>query len=237
MEKLYPRGRFTLLELLCVIGIMAVLMALLVPALAKAREAAMRVQCAGKLHSLALAFLNYSDEWRGRLPPYITAAPAEEHPGLNWGWWLLPYYDSPELLLCPSSPGKVPEATVAGMRRYDGSYGWNYEGTQGNRGPLYAHIRQPSQGYLVFDSGDPCIIYGANHWDNLMEELDLDWDSKGEGCNRHCQRVNVAFVDGHVSTLELLPFIAAPCRSWEAPWYMSWQNGELQSGVVPYPRR
>lgn len=231
------KSAFTLLELLVVISIITMLCAMVMPSLTRARSAALRTQCTSQLRQLSIAMTSYSDDWQGYLPPYITSAPPEDHPGLNWPAWSYPYYQEVRVLSCPASPGKVPAATPAGFREYDGSYGWSYDGTQGNRGPLCVYIRQPSNGYLLMDSGDSCIIYGANTWENLMEELDLDWDSGAEGCNRHDGQVNIAFVDAHVSRRNLTQFLSAPCKSGSPPWYIPWKDGELIPGEIPFPNR
>ncbi len=228
---------FTLVEMLTVMGIVAILMSLLLPALGRARQKASQIQCLSNLRQLATAMTLYADSWRGRLPPYVTAARPEEHPGLNWAGWSFPYHNNPRLLVCSAGVGKIPAATPQGFRDYDASYGWNYDGTQGNRGPLATAIRQPSLVYLLCDSGDPCLIYGANTWDNLMEELDLDWDSQLEGANRHRGQVNAAFVDGHASSRELEEFLGAPCTSLAPPWHIPWEGGVLEKGVIPFPDR
>jgi prepilin-type N-terminal cleavage/methylation domain-containing protein len=62
------RAAFTLVELLVVIGIIAVLIAILLPALSKAREMAKRTACASNLRSLAELALMYANQSKGRFP-------------------------------------------------------------------------------------------------------------------------------------------------------------------------
>jgi len=69
-----PPGAFTLIELLVVIAIIAVLAALLIPALERAREGARRVAGAANMRQVALGFLLYADNSGGYLPPKATPA-------------------------------------------------------------------------------------------------------------------------------------------------------------------
>jgi prepilin-type N-terminal cleavage/methylation domain-containing protein/prepilin-type processing-associated H-X9-DG protein len=64
-----PRRGFTLIELMVVVGIIAVLIALLLPTLIAARKNAQTIQCASNLRQLTLALINYSVEWKGAFPP------------------------------------------------------------------------------------------------------------------------------------------------------------------------
>jgi prepilin-type N-terminal cleavage/methylation domain-containing protein len=85
---------FTLVELLVVIAIIGVLVALLLPAVQAAREAARRSTCSNNLKQIGLAALNHHSA-HGTLPPGLTAVlvNGKEIDGYAWSVFLLPYLE------------------------------------------------------------------------------------------------------------------------------------------------
>jgi prepilin-type N-terminal cleavage/methylation domain-containing protein len=117
-----PRSAFTLVELLVVIAIIGVLVALLLPAVQAAREAARRQQCQSNLRQLSLGLMNYESA-RGAFPMAFEfpknvdpAALAITTVGPNWAIRLLPYIEQASVygqidqsvLATGTWPGKAP---------------------------------------------------------------------------------------------------------------------------------
>src|SRR5688572_1419891 len=95
MKTSRARG-FTLVELLVVIAIIGVLVALLLPAVQMAREAARASQCKNHLKQCGLALHQYHDVM-GRLPPGWIANQPEGVPGWGWTPALFPYLEQRNL--------------------------------------------------------------------------------------------------------------------------------------------
>jgi len=83
MKRLAKSKGFTLVELLVVIGIIALLISILLPSLNRARETANRVKCASNLRQIGQAILLYSNENKGSYP--ITKRTAAPGTGVTWG--------------------------------------------------------------------------------------------------------------------------------------------------------
>lgn len=85
MSRTQPPRGFTLIELLVVIGVIAVVIALMMPAVQHARDAARRNHCKNNMKQLGLAFHNYHDSLRV-FPPGWTQHHPQPGPQTRYGW-------------------------------------------------------------------------------------------------------------------------------------------------------
>jgi prepilin-type N-terminal cleavage/methylation domain-containing protein/prepilin-type processing-associated H-X9-DG protein len=219
------RRAFTLIELLVVIAIIAILAALLLPALGRARAAARRASCAGNLHQVGVALKLYVDDFR-RYPGFggkiSYATPPPDYRSTYWDNMLLPYLrENMATFLCPAQfPTNYNVWTnwtlVDSLRTIwpNRSYGYNAHGyrqliTQPGRGlggARWFRISMASEAGFVAESqvlvpSDMVAIADYNAAFDDDNDGDFSPDElytrtlTGE---RHSRGANVVFCDAHV---------------------------------------
>jgi prepilin-type N-terminal cleavage/methylation domain-containing protein len=184
---LRSRRAFTIVELLVVIAVIGILVALLLPAVQAAREAARRVQCVNHLKQYAVAVHGHIDvtgyyptggwgwDWVGD----PNRGTDERQPG-GWNFNLLPYMEQTQTYgLGAGLDGALQEAALANMvRTYQ-----RYFNCPTRRGPQL--FTNAFGGFVAFNAGTSNMVarvdYAANVGDQLLDEYDGGPESLAAG--------------------------------------------------------
>ncbi|MEZ6072102.1 MAG: DUF1559 domain-containing protein [Pirellulales bacterium] len=170
-RRRWPVG-FTLIELLVVIAIIGILVALLLPAVQAARDAARRSACQNNLKQIGLAMHGYHNVHKSL--PYTNQMPYDSAPGATWGAMLLPFveqqavYDQFDFSVHMGHPNnaKIVTEVVPVFICPGAAYG---SGEGGSRGPIF-----DNRGDAGFDNPNPAhglwypVSMGPTHNDNCV---------------------------------------------------------------------
>jgi prepilin-type N-terminal cleavage/methylation domain-containing protein/prepilin-type processing-associated H-X9-DG protein len=212
------RRGFTLTELLVVIGIIALLAALLMPALAGAKRKANQIKCLSNLRQVNLALQLYADDHNGEYPP-------RREPTNAWPWRLLSYYRDIAVMACPSDSfplvsGLLTPADKLMVRRSYVINGFNdyfraalspedyrkFDQWQWPAGMKESNIPQPSETITLGEkrrgSYHVHMDFSQGEAGNDVEEIEENQHRGGGGAQSRAGGSNFAFADGHVSLLK-----------------------------------
>jgi len=202
------RKGFTLVELLVVIGIIALLIAILMPALQRARDQANRTACMSNVHQLTMAWLQYGTEHKFKIVSSNTGLPqagdwigagntyAAIEEGLLW-----PYVKAHKVYRCPSDSGFH-------LWTYSISNFMCGEGGRDQGGTLYVvrslnQVKHSSETFVFTEENDMRSGMGGYNQNSFMVLPPSSGQARGaEGhwidfpANFH-KGVTVSFVDGH----------------------------------------
>ncbi len=207
------QSAFTLIELLVVISIIAILIAILLPALHKAKLSAQAIQCGTNLKQMHLAHFNYASDHKGYIWPGNISDAIATNMGITsnvfkrWVGHINPYMgvqnpawnNFSRSMLCPTHQVKTNGEIWS-------SYAMNYlTGAQASPEellPVNGTLNGPAQNFLDFRKASDCFLLVDNANNNAVAQphIIVPEDIK----QRHNGAANMVFVDGHVvATKEL----------------------------------
>ena len=220
--KSLSKKKFTLIELLVVVAIIAILAAILLPALTRSKEASRRAVCASQIRQVAMATFLYGDDFNGIYPR--TIAQSKPGNGIEAIWFYGKYYDHGILIpnnyisrgdsaifYCPSWDHPFIQYDVVS----DGSQDSQPSGRQGgipapsSSGPngwwatslFYRNYRDGSGTWRAFNQDDESLPFIADMWARKGSDRGADI-TVGQGYWAHQSGYNVAWLDGHIEWLD-----------------------------------
>ena len=235
---------FTLVELLVVIGIIALLISILMPSLNRARQSALKVQCASNQRQIGLAFIQYANDNKGALPCFVEKDTSFTYDPITnrlWNEVIAPYVGvknaadaahntgerevAVRYMNCPVDSGGA-EASAFGV-----NYSVVFKYPPNTDKSSLKLSRVPARTFMLVDA--------ASYW--IYNPGPLQWpatvDTDGDGYpdshtafvsppvynfnlarpKRHNGSANYLFADGHVESLSVVQWETNEGNIWGSP--------------------
>ena len=218
------KKRFTLIELLVVIAIIAILAAMLLPALAKAKDKAETISCVSNHKQMALAFIMYANDYKNTMPwehqdftnsSYSLPNGTTVSTWVPWHALVYPYVNDYAPFNCPSAEGWVDAIDGRAMATYAGGITYrcsiafsrwcgSYYGAQ-----KITHFKYPSE--TCVGGCIACADGNGNEY-KLGNSQENFWRN-----DRHNGMPSVFYADGHAGSRprKTIPTYASSSKFWK----------------------
>ena len=224
-EPCFTRSAFTLIELLVVIAIIAILAAILLPALNSARERGRAASCINNLKQLSMGVAQYIDASEDYFPVHPWGNPYKVNgkDSRNWMGHLChaKYITEAKIFRCPSvslNPygtwDSVPSSFPDIYYQSYPDYGFNVANLCGklSKGTKINRVKNPSGTIMLADTTDSGLSDGGkdrgNYFLYCYYPTDAESNPYGIVALRHAGTCNVVWVDGHVTGERVSGFTA-----------------------------
>ena len=215
MNRISCHGRvkhecFTLIELLVVIAIIAILAAILLPALQSARARGISSQCQSNLKQCMTAYNLYANDWNGVLVVRWAAASSG-----NWVWYSRFYTTSVKyfpgrdtesarsyIVSCPDQKWRNSGMNDAYGFMSHTKENWTDDFVSVDAYPLIYRLGKMGAKHIIF-SDSIHTSSGKKVTMNFFKPGESDQKSRGKFVEKHVGRNNMVFADGHVASASL----------------------------------